>query len=178
MLLPAEVFAKALTDYFPQKVARALSLYSNVLNDLSEPSLCRLTENFPIYRLTYNRRVGFWQTITFYANPLKPSIIVHGGQLLEPKRAIRTRTFVLSLKDSKNFLSEIRSTGFWNSPALDKSLETAPHTHHSLYLDAEPWIVEGLDKGKYHVVMRDSTTGDCSRLNEIFYLQAKKTGCL
>ncbi|MBX9949170.1 MAG: hypothetical protein K2Y39_08400 [Candidatus Obscuribacterales bacterium] len=175
MLFPTEVHGKNSSNYFPREMEKSLSNYNVPLRLLSEPPLWRRPHGFPVYRLTFNRRVGFWETITFHAHARNPHIVVKFGNLIGVKRSRYTQNLALTSVAREKFLSEINSTGFWNSPTFSDILGTTPKTLRDDTLDAEPWIVEGVDKNRYHVVKRGWTRIDkCSQLKEIFYNQAKK----
>ncbi|MBV9772196.1 MAG: hypothetical protein JOZ32_21670 [Bryobacterales bacterium] len=149
-ILLAAARALAAQQYFPPGVTDS---YVKHLMALKEPSLWGLSRKdatAEVYRFLWLRS---------FDSPISVRLIVtgDGGRLIlkmtdgmsgfESGHLIRDRESRLSKEATDWFLGEVKQVNFWDVPSRDKSQEG---------VDGAQWIIEGVKRGRYHIIERYS----------------------
>lgn len=173
--LPAPA-ASAQGAYFPKNALSddswsdhfKAAWYSRVLTCLNEPSLLELGKerNREVYRFLWIRSFHRAVAVRFEVRTDQTGMLTtkvangEGGFLQTITHLIEDVSRPLSREQTRAFLSELERTGFW-------SLHGGPLDQ--VGADGAQWIIEGVRKGKYHVVDRWSPkTGPIRELGLMF----------
>jgi len=157
--------AVAQSQYFPNGAfarqgyagAFAAEWYSHALKSLDEPSLWKLSQNDKnavVYRFLWLRSFHHPVAIRVIVAPDGTAEIAikvtsgSGGYALG--RLIENQTKKLSAIKVKDLLERVKSANFWKLPTEDKNARRG--------LDGAEWILEGVQQGNYHVVVRWTPT--------------------
>jgi len=148
-------------NYFPPKTfgkgqwaESEASLYSFILKKLEEPPLFTKAQNpsAEAYRFLWLRTFHNPIAVRVEVQPDGSSILaikVAGGHAGFPRtitKLIQSTTRSLSRQQTDEFRKKAQAQGFWNAATHDKGGPAAT--------DCDGWILEGIEKGNYHVVGR------------------------
>ena len=147
--------------YFPPKTfgkgqwaESEASLYSFLLKKLEEPPLFTKAQNpsAEAYRFLWLRTFHNPVAVRLEVQPDGSSILTikvadgHAGFPRTVTKLIQNNTRSLSRLRTDEFRRKAQTQGFWNAVTHDKGGPAAT--------DCDGWILEGLQAGNYHVVVR------------------------
>lgn len=124
--------------------------YSRALKAADEPSLWQMSQEATgeVYRFTYLRT--FHQPVFVrvdFTDPEKPAAllkILDGMGGYESGAMFEERNLELTQEQAQAFLQTLNRIGFWELPLKGDQIG----------LDGAQWIIEGISKGRYHVIVR------------------------
>ena len=148
---PVEYFPPSVFSPYPDVDDLTRNWFSKVLREADEPSLWEDAEKqgADVYRFTWLRSFHQPITVRLVFRPDGSADLVakvmsgEGGY--DPGHLITNDESHLVPVEAKSFLEKLQKADFWNLPA------TRPHM---LERDGAEWIMEGVKKGKYRVVVR------------------------
>lgn len=159
--LAACICCVAQENYFPPKIfgkgqwaESEASIYSFILKKLEEPPLFTKAQNPSVeaYRFLWLRTFHNPVAVRMEVQPDGSSILTiksadgEAGFPRTVKKLIQNTTRSLSRQQTDEFREKAQAQGFWNAATHDKGGPAAT--------DCDGWILEAVEKGKYHVVAR------------------------
>lgn len=147
--------------YFPPKTfgkgqwaESEASIYSFMLKKLEEPALFTTDQKPPseAYRFLWLRTFHNPIAVRMEVQPDGSSVLTikvadgHAGFPRTVTKLIQSTTRSLSRQQTDDFRSQVQMLGFWKALTHDNGGPAAT--------DCDGWILEGIEKGNYHVVAR------------------------
>jgi hypothetical protein len=155
VLAAQQYFPPGVLDKNPQLDEFKANSYSKHLKALREPSLwelSRLDPNAEVYRFlwlrTFHHPIAVRLVVRASGSGWIHSRVTTGRGGYEPGRISRFGVSWLRKARTQSFLQAIESANFWNLTTLLEANENV------VELDGAQWIIEGVRKGKYHVIGR------------------------
>ena len=134
--------------------------YSAQLSALQEPSLYQMIKaaNAESYRFLWLRTFHHPVAVRIDVNPDGTSLLTakmaSGAGGYRPGTISEKHSQMLSKEQTSAFLSQVEASKFWRAPnPINDQRGT----------DGSQWIIEGLKRGRYHVVDRWSPTSGVAR---------------
>jgi hypothetical protein len=162
-------FPKGILDNNPQVDRLDIDWYSGQLRALKEPSLLQLakTPTAQSYRFlwlrTFHHPIAVRLDIASDGSGVLTTKEANGAGGYKPGSLIRNTSKRLTLQQTQAFLKKIESLGFWSMPQPDRARDGD---------DGSEWVIEGANKGKYHVVRQWSPkTGPIRDLGTTFAIE-------
>jgi hypothetical protein len=156
----------AAPEFFPMELAQ--TYFAPYLRKMEEPSLyaMRNDTNLTVYRFLYLR--SFHDPISIRVQPQGEHAIIKIARLKGPRLPEAKKLPDMTLSTNKaiitNLAKILEESGFWRAPSGEEPMG----------VDGAFWVLEALDRGRYHVMDRWSPDEDLERRK----LQPFKETCL
>jgi len=130
--------------------------YSKHLLAMDEPSMWQQSKksNLHTYRFlwlrTFDRPICIRLIVNSDGSGSLITKATNGQGGYNPGRATHHKTIELSKEQTTSFLHTVKLSRFWKLP---------PYNNKDVGVDGAQWVIEGVKKGRYHIVDRWSPSG-------------------
>jgi hypothetical protein len=141
-------------EYFPSELDGSGAFFSDYLSRIGEPSLLTAAKEPDLISYRFESiasQTGRMLAVRLFLNPDGSAKILVADESGTPRRLHRTESGIAAA-DVDKFLQLVENARFWSMPTVESENRDLPHKVYKM--DASTWILEGVRRGGYHVVLR------------------------